>query len=251
MNTIAELIQKLISSPDVVGLIEYGSARHQDEILRGDYDLVAVLQERSPDVDSLHFHVRATPVDMSIRTLDDIRTMARAEGFESVLLDGRIIHDPSGKLAREIAALRQRHRASPAPSLSPSRIGGLRHGPKHTFEKLRAGRYASTTLGSYMVHQCVYWALPQYFEIRGLRYRGEKHALAYLRQNAPDLHEAFEQFYAAADFERQVHFARVIEETVLAPIGGLWQDGELIVFGHQAKGRAVFRALLGDDYASE
>jgi len=69
MNTIAELIQKLISSPDVVGLIEYGSARHQDEILRGDYDLVAVLQERSPDVDSLHFHVRATPVDMSIRTL--------------------------------------------------------------------------------------------------------------------------------------------------------------------------------------
>ena len=96
-----------------------------------------------------------------------------------------------------------------------------------------------------MLHQCVYWALPQYFEIRGLPYRGEKHALAYLRQNEPDLYDAFERFYATVDFASQARLARIIEETVLAPVGGPWEEGEVLAFGDQARGREIFEELFG------
>lgn len=246
MESIRELVEKLIGSPDVVGLIEYGSAQYQDRDIHGDYDLFAVLTERAPEVESLHFYVGDTPVDLNLRTLDEIRVIVRAEGFDSVLLDGRIIHDPSGGVSREIRALRERHQKSSSPTLSPRKVGGLRHGARHTFDKLRDGRHGSTTLGRYMLHQCVYWALPQYFEVRGLQYRGEKHALAYLRQNEPDLYDAFKRFYASADFDRQARLAKTIEEEVLAPIGGLWKRGEILAFGDQAKGREVFQKLFGD-----
>jgi len=251
MNSIPDLIQKLSSNPRVVGLIEYGNARHDAKEFNGDYDLIAILDEHDPDVESVHFFVGETPVDLNLRTLGEIRKMERCEGFEIVLIDGRIIHDPSGKLSQEIEALRKRHTASSPVPLSPGKIGGLRHGAKHTLDKLRNGRHANTTLERYLLHQCVYWALPQYFEIRGLPYRGERESLAYLRQNEPDLHDDFEQFYAASDFDAQLRLMRSIEEKVQAPIGGPWRDGESVTFGDQAKGEEILDQLLGDGEAEK
>ena len=131
MDSIQDLVDTLVAHPAVVGLIEYGSARHEDEKVLGDYDLVAVLTERDPKVESIHFYVAKIPVDLSLRTLDDIRAITRVVGFDAVLLDGRIIHDPSGGVSREIQALRKRHQECRAPSLSPvsfsqtcERIGG-------------------------------------------------------------------------------------------------------------------------------
>lgn len=245
MDTLADLIRKLTDHPEVVGLLEYGNARHQDETVYGDYDLFVFLRECDPEIESLHFYVGTIPVDLNLRTLDDIRAVTRVEGFESVLLDGRIIHDPSGEVFLEIEALRDRRRQSPTPAFSPDKIAGLRHGAKHTFDTLRDGRQASTTLGRYMLHQCVYWALPQYFGLRGLEYRGEKHALPYLRRSDPELYDLFDWFYVTVDFERQVDLARQIETRVLAPVGGPWQDGEVLVFGDRKKGLALFRRLCG------
>ncbi len=74
MRSIPELIEKLVSNPGVVGLIEYGSACHQDVNILGDYDLFAVLKQRDPDVESLHFYVGSIPVDLGLKTLDDRRT---------------------------------------------------------------------------------------------------------------------------------------------------------------------------------
>ncbi|MFC1736097.1 hypothetical protein ACFL1X_08260 [Candidatus Hydrogenedentota bacterium] len=245
MNSIREMIDVLQTNPSVVGLIEYGHARHEDECIAGDYDLIAILKERDPDVESIHFYVAGTPVDLSLRNFDDIRTFERAEGFESVLLDARIIHDPSGEVTGDLHVLRKRHEASAAPELSQEKIGGLRHGAKHTFDKLEKGRNAGTTLARYMLHQLVYWALPQYFEIRGLEYQGERRALAHLEQNKPELHDAFEKFYATADYETQLDLARTIEEMVLEPIGGLWRDDEVVTFGDQIKGKRIYGELFG------
>ncbi len=208
IQSIPALIQGLTCNPKVLGLIEYGNARYGDENIEGDYDLIAIVDERDPDVESVHFFVGEIPVDLNLRDLDEIKKMERCEGFEIILIDGRIIHDPTGELSQEIEALRKRHEASIPPPLSPGKIGGLRHGARHTLDKLRNGRHANTTLGRYLLHQCVYWALPQYFEIRGLPYRGEKESLSYLENREPELFRDFEHIFVRLPCSRS--FVRLI-----------------------------------------
>ena len=244
-KTARQLVKCLQGHPDVVGLIEYGSARYQDDHFGGDYDLIVVLPERDLDVESLHFQLAGLPVDLNLRSLEDLRSLTRADGFDAVLLEGRIIHDPSGQVGRELRELGRRHEQTSAPQMTSGRVAAMRHGARHTFDKIRNGRHADTTLGRYMLHQLVYWALPQYFEVRGLPYQGEKQALASLGQMDPELHGDFREFYGTVDWERQVELARRIEEQVLAPVDGLWQDGEVLVFGDREKGMALFRRLLG------
>ena len=127
----------------------------------------------------------------------------------------------------------------------------MRHGAKHTFDKLREPRDLPLTLKRYLLHQCVYWSLPQYFEIRGLQYKGEKRGLAFLRENEPDLYHRLEEFYATTDPGEQARLARAIQEAVLSPVDGLWGDRELLTFGDQTKGKEVFRLLFGGALTSE
>ena len=245
MNSIAEMVDVLRKNPLVLGLAEYGSASCSDERIEGDYDLVAFTEAGAPDVESLHFYVQGTPVDLNMRGLEQIRAMSRAEGFDSVLLDARIIHDPSGHVEEALRELRDRHQNTPRPPVERARAAAMRHGAKHTFDKLREARPLPLLLRRYLLHQCVYWALPQYFELRGLEYKGEKHALAFLRGNEPELHQRFEEFYATTDPREQARLARSIQTAVLAPVGGLWQDAELLTFGDARSGQEIFRSLFG------
>ena len=249
MNSIPDMVEVLRGSPRVVGLAEYGSASHTDEVIHGDYELIVVPDAGFPDIESLHFHVGETPVDLNVRTLEQIAGMDRANGFESILLEARVIYDPSGEVRKSLAGLRDRHHRSARPQMGQERIAGMRHGARHTFDKLRGGRDVPVTLTRYMLHQCVYWAVPQYFEIRGLPYKGEKHGLAYLKEHEPRLFQCIEEFYATTDPREQERIARAIEVAVLAPVGGLWEDGELLTFGDGVRGEEAFRLLFGEDRA--
>ena len=84
-----------------------------------------------------------------------------------------------------------------------------------------------------------------------MQYRGEKHGLAFLRGNEPDLYHSLEEFYATTDPGEQARLARAIQEAVLSPVGGLWRRDELLTFGDQSKGEEVFRLLFGGVVTSE
>ena len=241
----AALVARLKANPNVLGLIEYGSARYQQERILGDYDLIVVLRERPAGVESLHFRFDGLIVDLNITSPADIDAMPRAEGFDRILLDGRIIHDPSGEVGRAVRSLRERHDRSPEPALPPGRAAAMRHGVTHTFDKLKRSAGASETIDRYLLHQCVYWLLPQYFEIRRLPYRGEHAAFEHLRAHEPELLGAFERFYAATELGEQTESARLIAEAVLAPVGGLWDGDELLVFGDHEQGERLFDQLIG------
>jgi len=248
VKSLDEMLQRLKENEMVLGLVEYGSARNTDDVIEGDYDLIVVLEEYDPKVESLHFFVGGVPVDLNLRSIDSLAKMKRAEGFESVLLRGRVIHDPSGRVQHELDALRERQEALPLAPLDPSKIGGLRHGARHTFGKIRSRGKSNPTLTRYLLHQCVYWAVQQYFEIRGIEYQGEKHALAFLEAREPALYEAIEGFYASTNLDELVSQARRIEEIVLSPVGGLWQEGEILTFGDPHKGEKMFKRLFGEEW---
>ena len=149
ITSIPQMVDVLRRNPAVVGLVEYGSATYLDGPIEGDYDLVAITDLRVSGVESLHFYVEGTPVDLNIRTLQQIDAMDRVDGFESILLDARIIHDPSGRVVRTLNALQKRHCCNPATRIGNDRIAAKRHGAKHTFDKLRKGRDLPLTLKRY------------------------------------------------------------------------------------------------------
>ena len=55
MQSIDGMIALLVAHPEVLGLMEYGGARHDDESIHGDYDLFVFLKHKDPQVESLHF----------------------------------------------------------------------------------------------------------------------------------------------------------------------------------------------------
>lgn len=245
IQTISEMVETLRNSPIVLGLVEYGGAHYSDGNIRGDYDLVVVLTEGCPEVESLHFYIGETPVDLNVRAIEDIERMGRAEGIDSVLLGGRTIYDPSGKVASALKRVRVKHEDTPVLAIAPAKISAMRHGARHTFDKIEDRSDLNMMLNRYLLHQCVYWLVPQYFEVRGIQYRGEKHAFQYLRQNEQGVSKDLEEFYATADYGRQKQLARSIAEAALAPVGGLWKDDELLVFGDHQNGQELFEQLLG------
>ncbi len=81
MQSVDGMIALLVAHPEVLGLMEYGCARHDDERIHGDYDLFVVLKHKDPQVESLHFYVDGVPVDLNLRSLDEISSLALATGF--------------------------------------------------------------------------------------------------------------------------------------------------------------------------
>ena len=251
MNTIQEMIELLQENPDVVALAEYGSATYTDSHIDGDYDIIVITAPKLVRSESLHFHIGDMPVDLNLRSLDQIRAMHRIDGFESILLDCRVIHDPSGEARRALDDLRVRHKTSMGRALEQKQIAVMRHAASHTFDKLREERKLPLLLKRYLLHQCVYWAVPQYFEIRRLQYKGEKYALAYLARNEPQMAEWLEQFYTTNDLREQGTLADKIQRFVLEPIGGLWRHGELLAFGDPNQGWMTFLSLFGETVAKQ
>ena len=74
---IRQMVETFGTNPDVLGLVEYGSARFSDPRIEGDYDLVVVIRQEHPEVESLHFYVGATPVDLNLKSIGDIERMDR------------------------------------------------------------------------------------------------------------------------------------------------------------------------------
>ncbi len=151
MQSIDGMIALLVAHPEVLGLMEYGSARHDDESIHGDYDLFIVLKHKDSQVESLHFYVDGVPVDLNLRSLDEISSSALATGLDQTLLEARIIYDPSGRVVKEIRALKRRQEQAPSQTTSHERIAYIRHGTKHIFDKVRMRLDSMPIVSAYML----------------------------------------------------------------------------------------------------
>lgn len=253
MQTIDEMISELRRHPEVIGLVRYGSDHRADGYAMGDCDLFVVLNHKNPTVESLHFYVSGVPVDLNLITLDEIRHLDVADGFHLVaLLDGKVLHDPTGKVAHELEELQRRQQQSSTRKLSEHTIAFTRHGHKHVFDKIRGRLETMPVFCRFLLSTNIYWLIETYFQVRNLVFKGEKHAIEYLQHHEPEIFEAVAEFYTTHDLGRQVEIIRAISERVLAPLGGMWRNNEVLAFGNensenlQGRGREVFRQLFGE-----
>ena len=235
----------LTKTPLVLGLIEYGSSSSADAQVLGDYDLIAVLKHKPSNVESLHFYVDGVPVDLNLRTVDEIRQLPRAEGFERVLLDGRVIFDRTGSVAHEIHDLSERQRNTLPSRQSTESIAFTRHGTKHIFDKVAARLESNPTLCAFLLQQNVYWLIRNYLSLRGYEFRGEPFTLEFLREFEPETYGLLERFYTSGSLQEQLDLAISIAELTLEPVGGMWRDDEVLIFGDVGAGQEMFDRLFG------
>ena len=254
MESINEMIRVLESNLRVIGLIEYGSSVRGDTTEAGDYDLFVVLDERPFGVESLHFYVSRVPVDLNLITVSELKELEESDSFRIIALqNGTVLYDSNG-LVRELLEKVRRMGRTP-PVLSDHSIAMMRHGHRHVFDKIENRYRSMPTFCRFLLGVNIYWLVESYLRVRGLDFKGGRRAFEYLQVHEPKLYDQITRFYAAVDIEEQVEISRSISETVLAPVGGMWQEGEVLSFGEtdvgklQELGLDMYNILFGDELA--
>jgi len=254
VENLGDLVGRLMRNPRVIGIVRYGRRRADEMEPGGDFDLVVVMTERPRDVESIHFDVGDIPVDVSVRTVDDLRRAAPLSAMVDPLLPAsELLFDRTSALRPEIAALPARWspEATAPARLTEAEVARRRFGHRHALDKVRHRLAAEPLLCHVLLSTNIYWLLQTYLAARGLPYEGEKAVLTWLESHAPRVYEAIERFFATQDIAEKLSVSEWLAERALAPIGGPWRRGEvLVVAAHeaashlQAQGPPLFAELF-------
>ena len=108
IKTVDAMLKRLEAHPDVTGLIRYGSDHQEDNYSVGDYDLFVVFFSWQPLVESLHFRVGHTPVDLNLITLETLAGLAPAFTFPQLALgDAALIFDRTEQVEAALTRLQK------------------------------------------------------------------------------------------------------------------------------------------------
>ena len=250
LQNLRDLIARLERNPRVVGIVRYGSRRPDDVSPGGDFDLFVFVEERPSDVESIHFYVGDIPVDLSLRTMDDLRRSQPLTDIDYVLRDAEILYDRTGRLGHKLASLGERWGPS-LRDLTEHEVNMNRFCQIHVLDKVKDRIHDNPILCEFLLGTNIYWFVQTYFRVRSIPYPGEKKALEWLEGKDPKVYGDIRYFYASHDLKEKLHISERLTELVLAPIGGSWRKGELVVFGTdtdaehlQCKGQKVFSELF-------
>ena len=255
MKTVDALLRRLEAHPDVTGLIRYGSDHREDNYSVGDYDLFVVVSGWQPPVESLHFNVGETPVDLNLLTLQRLSELDSEFTFPQLALrDGVLFFDRTGQVEAALTRLKDMFSQTRPEPPSAHDAAFMRHGHRHLLEKVRGRLESEPLLADFLLGVNPYWLLETYFRTRQLPFYGEKRALAYWRQHEPEIYGALAAFYGTADLKERFKLTERLTELVLEPVGGAWQPDEVLAFGHDEsendklaeKGTEVYRKLFGE-----
>lgn len=234
VRTAQEFVARLAAQPAVAGIVRYGSRGVDAAVAAGegldpagDLDLFVLVDERPSELESIHFYLGEVPVDLSVRTWDDVERAARREPLTAIdytIAGGEILYDRDGTLAARLRALAVRL-AGLLPPLSEHDIASIRFGQRHSLDKVRGRLTSDPVLCRVLLESNVYWLLQHYFLVRWRRFPGEKGALRELAEREPALWCDIVRFDTVADLHERVALAESLNERVLAPIGGLGDTG--------------------------
>ena len=225
-------MSRLRAAAEVDGLVLTGSAARGPLGPASDVDLVVVLAEAPESLapapgapfEVVFTRVGGRAADVVVTTVAALRE-TRHEPLTRWIVEGEMMLDRSGA----IAMLRERaEREPPAPWPDGSALSAWW---SVCFELVKAERYAAS--GDARYREAAEWivaatftdALRAYFQVRALPWRGERAALAHWEEADPPMLRCYRAFLAAGSLAGRLSELRVLAETVLAPVGGVWADG--------------------------
>ena len=247
---IADLIDKLKANPKVVALVRYGSRTVRDHSPGGDFDLFAFVQERDQVLENIHFYWGGTPVDLGLRTLDDLRRDDPVSYIDSMVAKGEVLFDRIGGL-RDLLAEASELWEQKVEDLTEPSVLITRFYQSHVLDKVRGRLEVDPVFCEMLLSTNIVWLLHIYFKLHGESFPGEKAALAWVRQNEPEIADRIEAFFGSRDLERRFKISEELTGLVLAQIGGVWRRGEVLgttgtseAVGLQKSAELAFENLL-------
>lgn len=233
-----ELIEFLKRNPDVLGILQYGSGVWPDA---ADTDICVVVARRPEGLESVHFWIGCGPVDMNVRTLDELRDrdMAELPGFDDVLRDGKVLYEKQPGLLADIVS------EKPSQPEAPDLVG-IRHGHAHVLHKLEHYKDTDALLCNVLLAGATHWLLGAYTVARGMPYRGEKATLKAIRQNDRELLPDLEKLASGSvSIAQRIGTLCRLTDKILEPVGGPWQKGEVLFFAESVKTRRAIDKWQG------
>ncbi len=252
IESVNAMLTRLRDNPTVVGLIRYGADHQADNYSVGDYDLFVVFSEALPTTKGLHFEAGHTPVDLSFITLQALKELPRTFTFPQLALSGgTVIFDRFGELEPALLQMKRSLAWQRPEAISEHALAFMRHGHRHVLDKLRGRLDSEPLLSRFLLGANPYWLMENYFRVRRLPFSGEGHALRYWREHEPEIYQTLESLYETSGLQQQFWLTEQLTELVLEPVGGAWQQGEVLAFGTEKsrglteKGAQVYQQLFG------
>lgn len=249
---IAGLVERLKTNPDVIGLVRYGRRVVGDESQGGDFDLFAFVRCKDPDLESIHFYWDSVPVDLNLRTLDDLRREEPVLYIDVRLSEGEILYDPTGEIYALIEQSKSRW-AKPDDPLPEAEIALCRFFQQHVLDKVDGRLKEDATFAEMLLSINICWLMHIYYKVRGMSFPGERGALNWLREHEPEIASRIDAFFATADIETKFQLSVQLTDLVLEPVGGPWRRGEVLGIGVDldsenlhAKAEDAYSRLLGE-----
>lgn len=250
IKNLEELVIKLKNNSIVISIIEYGSRSYYDSYGNGDYDIFVIVEERFYSIESLHFYINDIPVDLNIRTIEDLKREKPLSFIDFSIYEGRVIYDKNNVVCNLIRENKQNWNEEEN-SFSEHDIAFDRFSKKHVLDKVKGRLDTNPILCNLLLDTNIYWLIQSYFKFNKMAYLGEKKAISYIKKKEPDIYQQLEEFYQKSNLEDKVSITEKIIDLVLKDVGGLWKQNEIIAFGInrevnnlKEKGKKIYDILL-------
>ena len=221
----ADLIGRIQENDNVLAILQYGSGIEGEG---ADTDLCLVVKDRPQGLEGIHFWTATGPVDLNIRTVDELRDGGVEAGFDDVLREGEVVYERTPGTLTGICGKPQPRRALPG----PGETARMRHGHAHFLSKLDFYKDRDPLLCRLLLSGAVHGLLRTYVAVREVPWRGEKPALEAMRTRDEDMLVDLETASANPEMNKRIEAVRRLTERVLEPIGGPWRRNEVLFF-HQ------------------
>jgi len=257
-------VDRLRTNANVIGLVVYGDRRLDDVPGDGDFDIVAVVENKTTEVESIHFYVNGIAVDLNIRTLDDMAVSANMSPCDVALAAPiesahriQVIYDRFGLVERRLQKLKREWEIMCSAPTEDS-IAKARFVHRHFLDKIRCLIGRDQTCCEFLLCSQTVWLVEHYFRLRGMAYPAEKRAIQWLRENDREAYDLLETYWTTKEVREKHKAVRELTTIVLSVVGGQWREDELITFGNPSnqgqlskEGASVFRMLVGSKFRGQ
>lgn len=243
--TLEAVVARLGARREVAGLLLMGSTATDTLTVTSDYDLLVVFVEPPVPLRMVNTWVEGRFTEVyctTIAVVDQLPSSAAPLGSETWVLqewvrEGRIVYDPTGRLAVSQQALRQ---LAPAPTIPDADAYAawreVGYNVVHMRRYLDSPEGLAPTVVDVRMLYSLMEVLLRYFTVRGLPWRGETAALRYLEAADGEFLELLESCLSEPDRPRRVEMYAALAARAVSPVGPLWGEGDTVVQPGQAWG---------------
>lgn len=206
MNSLDKIIEKLKSNRDADSVFMTGSNHNNEAKIYSDIDLVVILKENKDELYCMYEWIDGIFAEIFFFDLADLKRIASndkidSESFDAILLDwikkSNIYFDKSGvltELKSKTSDINTSHQSDKSKKGFWQRINHNYIVDKRYFDSGEPLYHEALEIKLFYSMEQVICA---YFAFRDIPWRGEKNAVLYLKDNAPDFYKLFQNYTSA------------------------------------------------------